>query len=40
MELIMTRVLPELSAAPAVNDDPAALVGGGGILLPAENVFP
>lgn len=43
MELIMTRVLPELSAAPAINDDPAPLVRGGwggGILLPAENVFP
>lgn len=30
MELIMTTVLPELSAAPAVNDDPVAPGGGGG----------
>lgn len=30
MELIMTRVLPELSVAPAVNDDPPQLPGGGG----------
>lgn len=29
MELIMTRVLPELSVAPAVNDDPAAAPQGG-----------
>lgn len=29
MELIMTRVLPELSVAPAVNDDPPQLPGGG-----------
>lgn len=40
MELIMTRVLPELSAAPAVNDDPAALVGGGGDPAPCRKRFP
>lgn len=39
MELIMTTVLPELPAAPAVNDDPVA-PGGGVILLPAGNIYP
>lgn len=49
MELIMTTVLAELSAAPPVNDDPVAPVGvggwvcvfrGGGYPAPPGNIYP
>lgn len=39
MELIMTTVLPELSAAPAVNDDPVA-PGGVRKHLPITHLGP
>lgn len=39
MELIMTTVLPELSAAPAANDDPVAR-GGGGYPAPHRKHLP
>lgn len=39
MELIMTTVLPELSAAPVVNDDPFALGEGKG-GSPAPHIYP
>lgn len=38
MELIMTTVLPELSVAPAVNDDPGA--PGGFSCSPQEKIYP